>query len=206
MGTESMLTPSSAAAICGAAGSFSIYGVVRLRSMVTLPAAIRLSASSLCSAPSRSSAPAATGFMPQARTPRLTSACSSADDVRVLPISVSVPVTKQANVGGKTAAAAAGLGCTASSLAVIGSSRLMASPFKRIDCIDQLRHFLRRMAGRQGDAQAGRAQGDGRRADRAHPQSLLIQGGRDAHHLGVFTDDHGLDGGSRRQGLPALQL
>src|SRR5476649_3054158 len=194
MGTESMLTPSSAAAICGAAGSFSIYGVVRLRSIVTLPAAIRLSASSLCSSPSRSSAPAATGFMPQARTPLCTSACSSADEVRVLPISVSVPVTKQANEDGKPAAAAAGLGCTASSSAAIGSSRLMASPFKRVHCVDQLRHFLRRVAGRQGDAQAGRAEGDGRRADRAYPQSLLVQAGRNAHHLGVFADDHGLDG------------
>src|SRR5450830_332499 len=165
--------------------------------MLTLPAAIRLSASSLCNSPSRISAPAATGFMPQARTPRATSACSRADEVKVLLISVSVPVTKQAKRDGRPAMA--GAGCTAgarsaSTAATIGSSRLMACPFQGVDCIDQLRHFLRRVAGRQGHAQARRSRWHGGRADGADPQSLLVELRGDVQHVRIFTDDDGLDG------------
>jgi hypothetical protein len=47
--------------------------------------------------------------MPQARWPACTSLCRIALDTRVLPISVSVPVTKQAKrVGMPSAASAAG--------------------------------------------------------------------------------------------------
>nr|GEU28319.1 conserved hypothetical protein [Tanacetum cinerariifolium] len=125
MGTGEISTPAKAAAMCGAAGSCSRNGVVIDGSRCTLPAAASWSQSSLCHSPSRSSAPAATGFMPQARTPACTSACSMADDTSVLPISVSVPVTKQEKRVGMPAAATA---AAAAVCALAASSPVVSRP------------------------------------------------------------------------------
>jgi hypothetical protein len=102
-------------------------GVVMCGGRCTLPAAASMSASSLCSRPSsRISAPAATGFMPQARWPDCTSLCRIAADTRVLPISVSVPVTKQAKRDGMpSAASAAGIGSGDGAVVVWGASAVV---------------------------------------------------------------------------------
>ena len=61
----------------------------------TLEAATSVSTSSLVCPVGVRDAPAATGFMPMAERPLSRQAWSSAAAISVLPISVSVPVTKQ---------------------------------------------------------------------------------------------------------------
>src|SRR5665213_1520290 len=97
--------PSWAAAICGAMAALNKYGFATARGNFTLEARARQSASSLHQIPSRRTAPAATGFMPAARQPRPAKVCKSALEIRVLPTSVSVPVTKQEK-GGLTSSVA----------------------------------------------------------------------------------------------------
>ena len=81
--------------MCGAAGAFSRNGVRRSGGSTTFAAASSWSASSLRHTPSRSYAPAATGFSAAARKPWRAKPCSNAAETKVLPISVSVPVTNR---------------------------------------------------------------------------------------------------------------
>ncbi len=91
MASMSMTTPFSAAAMCGATKSRKQYELMIAGGSATLLAARIASMSSL--RPS-ASVPAATGLTPAARRPRWAPRRSSAQVMKVLPTSVSVPVRK----------------------------------------------------------------------------------------------------------------
>ena len=102
------------------------------------------------STPSRSNAPAAIGFIAAARRPSAAKPCSNAADTNVLPISVSVPVTKKREC--------VFMATDADSLRVVASLR-------------------RAGRGRRGYARptakcaGATCRGHGRRTDRRHPQA-----------------------------------
>ena len=94
--SREMVRPSRRAAMCGAQGVRSCSGPTSSSRRSMLLAARRRSTSSLTQRPSTQSCPAASGLMAAARRPDCAARCVSAAVMAVLPISVSVPVMKNA--------------------------------------------------------------------------------------------------------------